>query len=107
MITSPSTPILYVLAAHFRSSASLIGKTCKAAMSGGRFRDWPALFLPVMVAIDGWLTIGLVPQSTLMVAAVLRRLSGKMRRHAAERKPSSSDTCIRIRMERRCRAVIT
>lgn len=77
MIASPSTPILYALAAHIRSTASSIGQACKAAMGGGRFRDWPALFLPMIAAIDGWLTIGLVPQSTLMVAAVLRRLSGK------------------------------
>jgi hypothetical protein len=101
MIASPSTPILYVLAAHIRSTASSIGQTCKAAMSGGRFRDWAALFLPIMAAIDGWLTIGLVPQSTLMVAAVLRRLSGKMRRRPAERTPWSSDTCVRIPVERR------
>jgi hypothetical protein len=96
MIASPSTPFLYVLAAYIRSSASSIGQTCTAAMSGGRFRDWPALFLPMMVAIDGWLTMGLVPQLTLMVAAVLRRLSGGMRRHSALRRPRSSDTCIRI-----------
>jgi hypothetical protein len=96
MIASPSTPILYVLAAHIRSTVSSIGQTGKAAISGGRFHDWPALFLPTMAAIHGWLTIGLVPQSTLMVAAVLRRLSGKMRRHSAERTPWISDTCIRI-----------
>jgi hypothetical protein len=77
MIASPSTPILYVLAAYIRSSASSIAQTCKAVMNGGRLRDWPALFLPMMAAIEGWLTIGLVPQSTLMAAAVLRRLSGK------------------------------
>lgn len=85
MIASSSTQILCVLAAYIRSSAWSIGQTCKAAMSEGRFRDWPALFLPMMAAIDGWLTIGLLPQSTLMVAAVLRRLSGKVRRHSAER----------------------
>ena len=101
MIASPLTPILYVLAAYIRSSASSIGQTCKAAMSGGRFRDWPALFLPMMAAIDGWLTIGLVPQSTLMAAAILRRLSGKMRRHSGERRPWTGDSCIRIPVERR------
>jgi len=101
MIAIPSTPILHVLAAYIRATASSIGQRCKVAIRGGRFRDWPAVFLPVMAAIDGCLTIGLVPQSTLMTAAVLRRLSGKMRRHSAERTPWSSDTRIRIRMERR------
>jgi hypothetical protein len=100
MIATPSTPILYVLAAHIRATASSIGQKCRVAFRGGRFRDWPAVFLPVMAAIEGCLTMGLVPQSTLMAAALLRRLSGKMRRHSGERTPWSSDTCIRIRMER-------
>ena len=78
MIATPSTRIPYVLAAHIRSTASSIGRRCKVAISGGRFRDWPAVFFAVMTAIDGWLTVGLVPQSTLMAAAVLRRrLTGK------------------------------
>jgi hypothetical protein len=101
MIVSPSTPILYVLAAYIGSTASSIGQRYKAAVSGGRFCDWPALFLPMMVVIDGWLTIGLVPQSTLMAAAVLRRISEKMRLHSAELTRWSNDTCIRIRVERR------
>lgn len=77
MIVSPSTPVIDLLVAHIRSSASWIGRTLKAAVSGARFGDWPALFLGLMAAIDGWLTVGLVPQSTLMLAAVLRRLSGR------------------------------
>ena len=99
MIVTPSTPILHVLAAYIRAAPSSIGQRCKAAMSGGPFRDWLVLFLPVMAAIDGCLTIGLVPQSTLMAAAVLRRLSGKMRWQSAERTPWNSDTCIRIPVE--------
>jgi hypothetical protein len=35
------------------------------------------VLLVVMTAIDGWLAVGLVPQSALMAAAVLRRLAGK------------------------------
>jgi hypothetical protein len=77
MIAAPSTPIAYVLAAHTRSAASSMGKQCKVAMSGGRFRDWPAVLLAFMTVINGWLTVGLVPQSALMAAAVLRRLAGK------------------------------
>jgi len=77
MIATPSTPIPYVFAAHMRSAASSIGRKCKVAMSTGRFRDWPAVLLVVMTAIDGWLAVGLVPQSALMAAAVLRRLAGK------------------------------
>ena len=102
MITTPSTPMLQVLAAYIRAAPWSIGQMCMAGIRGGRFRDWPALFLPVMAAIDGCLTIGLVPQSTLMAAAVLRRLSGKMRGQSAERTPWSSDTCVRIPVER-CR----
>jgi hypothetical protein len=77
MITRPSTPIPYVVAARIRATASSIGGRCKDAMSKGRFRDWPAVLLAVMTAINGWLTVGLVPQSALMAAAVLRRLTGK------------------------------
>ena len=77
MIATPSTRIPYMLAAHIRSASSSIGRKCKVAISTGRFRDWPAVVLVVMTAIDGWLAVGLVPQSALMVAAVLRRLAGK------------------------------
>jgi hypothetical protein len=101
MIATPSTPILHGLAAHIRSTASSIGQGCKVAIRAARFRDWSAVFLPAMITIDGWLTIGLVPQSTLMAAAVLRRLSGKMRQSSAWRTPRNSDTCSGIQMERR------
>jgi hypothetical protein len=76
MIAAPSTSIARVLAAQIRSAASSIGRRCRVAMSGGRFRDWPAVLLAVMTAVNGWLTVGLVPQSALMAAAVLRRLTG-------------------------------
>jgi hypothetical protein len=101
MIATPSTPILHGLAAYIRSTASSIGQRCKVAMRAARSRDWSAVFLPAMIAIDGCLTIGLVPQSTLMAAAALRRLSGKMRRSSAEPTPWNSDTCSGIRIERR------
>jgi len=101
MIATPSTPILHGLAAYIRSTASSIGQRCKVAIWAARFRDWPAVFLPAMITIDGCLTIGLVPQSTLMAAAVLRRLSRKMRRSSAEQTPRNSDTCSGIQMERR------
>jgi hypothetical protein len=77
MIAARSTPIPRLLAALIRSTASSIHRRCRDAMSAGRFRDWPAVLLVVMTAINGWLTIGLVPQSALMAAAVLRRLTGK------------------------------
>jgi hypothetical protein len=77
MIATPSTPIPNLLAAHICSAASSIGQKCRIVMSGGRFRVSPAVLLAVMTAINGWLTVGLVPQSALMAAAVLRRLAGK------------------------------
>ena len=77
MLAAPSTPIPDLLAAHIRSTAASIRRKCKDAMSGGRFRDWPAVLLVVMTAINGWLTVGLVPQSALLAAAILRRLTGK------------------------------
>ena len=92
MIVTPTTPIPYALAAYIRSIASSIGQW--VAVSGGRWTDWPAVFLPLMTAIDGWLTIGLVPQSTLMAAAVLRRLSGKMKRYSAVE--VSADTFVQL-----------
>jgi hypothetical protein len=77
MIATPSTPITYMLPARIRSTAAPIGRRRRVAMCASRFRDWPAVLLVVMTAIDGWLTVGLVPQSALMAAAVLRRLTGK------------------------------
>lgn len=77
MIATPSRPIPYLLAAHIRSTASSIGQKCKVGMIGDRLRDWPAMLLAMMTAINGWLTVGLVPQSALMAAAVLKRLAGK------------------------------
>jgi hypothetical protein len=77
MIATPAAPIPYMLATHIRSAALSIGQKCKVVMGGGRFREWPAVLLAVMTAINGWLTVGLVPQSALMAAAVLRRLAGK------------------------------
>jgi hypothetical protein len=37
------------------------------------------LFFAVMMAVDGWLALGPLTQSTVIAAAALRRLTGKVR----------------------------
>jgi hypothetical protein len=39
---------------------------------------WLPLLLAVTTAVDGWLVLGPLAQSTLMAAAVLRKLKGTM-----------------------------
>jgi hypothetical protein len=46
---------------------------------GNRLGKWVPLVFAVMTAIDGWLTLGSLAQSTVIAAAVLRRLTGKVR----------------------------
>ncbi|MGO9931387.1 MAG: hypothetical protein ACLPV8_06200 [Steroidobacteraceae bacterium] len=48
-------------------------------MIGIRFGKWLPLFFVVMAAVDGWLTLGSLGQSTVIAAAVLRRLRVKVR----------------------------
>lgn len=76
----PVTPLMLIPCqlTQIRSMASAMGQRCKLALSGGRSGDWPAMLFAVTAAVDGWLTLGLVPQSTLIAAAVLRRLARKM-----------------------------
>jgi hypothetical protein len=46
---------------------------------GSRLGKWVPLVFAVMTAIDGWLTLGSLAQSTVIAAAVLRRLTGRVR----------------------------
>ena len=47
-------------------------------MIGSRLGKWLPLVLAAITAVDGWLTLGPLAQSTLIAAAVLRRLGGKV-----------------------------
>jgi len=49
------------------------------AMIGSRLGKWLPLLFAATTAIDGWLTLGSLAQSTVIAAAVLRRLGGKVR----------------------------
>jgi hypothetical protein len=48
-------------------------------MIGSRLGKWLPLLFAVMTAVDGWLALGSLAQSTVIAAAVLRRLTGKVR----------------------------
>jgi hypothetical protein len=54
-------------------------------MIGSRLGKWLPLVFAVMTALDGWLALGSLAQSTVIATAVLRRLSGKVRTAAAAR----------------------
>jgi hypothetical protein len=45
-------------------------------MIASRLVKWLPLLFAVMTAVDGWLALGSLAQSTLIAAAVLRRLKG-------------------------------
>jgi hypothetical protein len=46
-------------------------------MIGSRLGKWLPLLFAATTAVDGWLTLGSLTQSTVIAAAVLRRLTGK------------------------------
>jgi hypothetical protein len=48
-------------------------------MIESRLGKWLPLLFAVMTAVDGWLAFGSLAQSTVVAAAVLRRLCGKVR----------------------------
>ena len=48
-------------------------------MIGSRLGKWLPLLLAAATVVDGWLTLGPLAQSTVIAAAVLRRLGGKVR----------------------------
>ena len=52
-------------------------------MIGSRLGKWLPLLLAATTAVDGWLTLGSLAQSTVIAAAVLRRLGGKVRTAAS------------------------
>jgi hypothetical protein len=51
----------------------------EGAVIGSRLAKWLPLLFAVTTAVDGWLTLGSLAQSTVIAAAVLRRLSGRVR----------------------------
>jgi hypothetical protein len=59
VIKTPSIPMRLALTAHIRSILL-------------------SMALDLTSAVDGWLTVGPLAQSTLIAAAVLRRFAGKL-----------------------------
>jgi hypothetical protein len=57
-----------------------MSERCKVVMRAGRLSSWPFVFVAMTIAADGWLMLGPLAQSTLMAAALLRRLRGKRAR---------------------------
>jgi hypothetical protein len=47
-------------------------------MIGNRLGKWLPLIFSVLTALDGWLAFGSFAQSTLMAAAIVRRLTSKV-----------------------------
>jgi hypothetical protein len=48
-------------------------------MMENKLGRWLPLLFAVMTAIDGWLALGSLAQSTVLAAAVFKRLRGKAR----------------------------
>jgi hypothetical protein len=76
VIAMLSTPIRRTLAAHIGPIASSMTQRRNVATIGGKLGNCLPLLLAMTTAADGWLTLGPLAQSTLIGAAVLRRLSG-------------------------------
>jgi hypothetical protein len=74
VIAMPPTPIRRASAARIRPVASSMAQRRNVATRGGRSGNWLPLLLAATMAVDGWLTLGPLAQSTLIAAAVLRRL---------------------------------
>ena len=53
-------------------------------MTETRFARWLPLLFAVMTAVDGCLALGLLAQSTVMAAELIKRLRGKGRIAVAE-----------------------
>jgi hypothetical protein len=71
-------PICRALAAHIHPVASSMAQKRNVATIEGRSGNWLPLLIAATTAADGWFTLGPLAQSTLIAAAVLRRLRGKM-----------------------------
>ena len=54
-------------------------------MMANRLGQWLPLLVAATTALDGWLTLGSLAQSTAVAAAVIRRLRGKVSMPPAER----------------------
>lgn len=52
-------------------------------MIGSRLGKWLPLLVVATTVVDGWLTLGSLAQSTVIAAAVLRRLTGKVKTAAS------------------------
>ena len=77
MIAIPLRSSRPMFAAHIAAIAAAIGRKCKAALRVGQPGNWPFLFVAMSIAADGWFTLGPLAQSTVVAAAVLRRIRGK------------------------------
>jgi len=78
VIATPIISIPAALTAHIRPIALRWLQGSGIAMIGSRFGKWLPLLFVVMAAVDGWLTLGSLGQSTVIAAAVLRRLRVKV-----------------------------
>jgi hypothetical protein len=54
-------------------------------MIGSRLGRWVPLVFATMTAVDGWVVLGSMAQSTVIAAALLRRITGKVRAVAEQR----------------------
>jgi hypothetical protein len=101
VIAMPSMPICRALAVHIRPVASSMAQKRNVATIGGRSGNWLPLLIAATTAVDGWLTLGPLAQSTLIAAAVLRRLRSTISeaykhflRSAMRSIKLSPDTCL-------------
>jgi hypothetical protein len=79
VIATPLISIAAGLTAHIRPLALRWLQASGIAMIGSRFGRWLPLLFVVTAAVDGWLTLGTLGQSTVIAAALLRRLRVKVR----------------------------
>jgi hypothetical protein len=77
VIAMPPSSVNSAIGAHIRSFASSLHQRCGAAIRRGRSGNWLAVVLAVTTALEGCMTVGPLAQSTLIAAAVFKRLSGK------------------------------
>ena len=77
MIAVPLMSICRTFAAQFGPIAASLGQRC-IAMREGRFGNWLPFLLAATTALNGWLLLGPLAQSTLMAAEVFRRLRRAM-----------------------------
>jgi hypothetical protein len=79
VIATPWNSIAAALTAHIRPIALRWLQASGIAMIGSRLGKWLPLFFFVAAVVDGWLTLGTLGQSTVIAAALIRRLRLQVR----------------------------